>query len=181
MRTHEHHRRYWLLYAFMRWLSIPNLERFSCHPSPSPHKVSLITRNATLLGPRGTTERLVWGLKLLLRKVEISTAPSGNLAISFYCQPQLKINYIYNYIIYCTVVHPTTMNLIHLLEKLIYLRKRSSHVTCYSSISKLFKSKSLDITDVTKYLYKSSLTKGLDTQQQPKLRLGRHSIFTSLD
>ncbi len=95
-------------------------------PSISISPQSLITRNATLLGPRGTTERLVWGLKLLLRKVEISTAPSGNLAISFYCQPQIQINYIYNYIIYCTVVHPTTMNLIHLLEKLIYLRKKFS-------------------------------------------------------
>lgn len=71
-----------------------------------------------------------------------------NLAITFYCQPQMKINCIYIVLLHIQLY---TMNLIYLLEKeevhMLFLNIQT------------FQIQVLDITDVTKYLYRSSLTK----------------------
>lgn len=71
-----------------------------------------------------------------------------NLAITFYWQPQMKINCIYIVLLHIQLY---TMNLIYLLEKeevhMLFLNIQT------------FQIQVLDITDVTKYLYRSSLTK----------------------
>ena len=90
-----------------------------------------------------------------------------NLAITFYCQPRMKINCIY--ILY-------TMNLTYLLEKeevhMLFLNIQT------------FQIQVLDITDDAKYLYRSSLRKRTWHPATAKTEtwFGRLALhFTSLD
>ena len=96
-----------------------------------------------------------------------------NLANTFYCQPQMKINCIYIVLLH---IQLHTMNLIYLLEK------EEVHMSFLNI--QTFQIQVLDITDVTKYLYRSSLTTRTWHPATAKTEtwFGRLALhFTSLD